>query len=89
MQLVRGMSDVPTRLGDVAYVVGGDSPKWLVISCPCGCGRRIDVNLMRSLAPHWTLVQGEEGLTVHPSLWQPNTSCGSHFWIRGGRVFWV
>jgi hypothetical protein len=61
---------------------------WLSITCPCRCGTTLRLNLMRSQRPAWTaVVDPRARLTVSPSVDVP--ACGSHFWIRAGRVDWV
>jgi hypothetical protein len=87
--MVDSMDGLPMRLGSSLYVVGGSQPKWIVMSCPCGCGERIDVNLMRTRRPTWQLsLQGGQ-VSLHPSLWVPKERCGSHFIIRNSRITWV
>lgn len=86
---VATMHDVPKRLGGSVYVVGLNTPKWVVIECPCRCGSRIDVNLMRNREPNWKLAVSKEGATLAPSLWMPLNKCGSHFFVRRNRVVWV
>lgn len=63
-------------------------PVWLSVICPCRCGTELRLNLMRSQSPSWSASVDPAGrLTVSPSLDVP--ACGSHFWIRSGRVEWV
>lgn len=63
-------------------------PVWLAVVCPCRCGAVLRLNLMQTQAPSWTAsVDVSKRLTVSPSLDVP--ACGSHFWIRRGRVHWV
>ncbi len=83
------MSALPTRLGADLYVIGESTPKWAILECPCRCGERIDVNLMRNRSPHWTLALKADRATLAPSLWMPDTKCGSHFFVRGNRIVWV
>jgi hypothetical protein len=83
------MSDLPERLGGDVFVVGETKPKWVVLECPCRCGDRIDVNLMSSRQPRWTLSVSAKGATLAPSLWVPSNKCGSHFFLRENRVQWV
>jgi hypothetical protein len=65
----------------------GDHPVWLSVQCPCRCGTRLRVNLMRSQSPVWRATVDTDGrLSVAPSLDVP--TCGSHFWIRHGAVDW-
>lgn len=87
---VASMNDVPQKLGNYLFVVGdADQPKWVVLACPCRHHERIDVNLMGSRSPSWSLQQNEDCLTLLPSLWMPKEGCGSHFWIVRNRVVWA
>jgi hypothetical protein len=88
---VRSMSDLPEQLGSSIYLVGPDSsPKWAVMSCPCRCGSRIDVNLMRTQQPHWEVTLEFGTITLLPSLWRRSRdTCGSHFFIVRNKVRWV
>lgn len=86
---LEGRSELPKNLGESAYVVGRPEAKWVVLSCPCGCGEQIDVNLMRSGETQWRLSQKEGTISLRPSLWMPNDKCGSHFWIKDSRIIWV
>lgn len=83
------MSDVPKQPGATIFVVGTENNKWVVLECPCGCRDRIDVNLMATRSPYWRLTLKDGKATLYPSLWRPDTSCGSHFWIRNSSVKWI
>lgn len=87
---VESMDDLPEQLGSAIYlVVRGSSPRWVVMECPCRCGDRVEVNLMQSRDPWWRLTQEENNLSLHPSLWRPKGTCGSHFFVERNRVRWV
>ncbi|MGC2468025.1 MAG: DUF6527 family protein [Candidatus Acidiferrum sp.] len=86
---VESRGDLPTRIGAKLYVVGTEIPKWVVLDCPCGCGERIDVNLMAARRPAWEFTAKDGKATLWPSLWMPREKCGSHFWIRKNRIIWV
>ena len=86
---VESRRDIPTRLGARIYVVGSETPKWVVLDCPCGCGERIDVNLMAVRRPAWKFSANDGKVTLWPSLQMPAYKCGSHFWIRKNRIVWV
>lgn len=61
---------------------------WVHLACPCHCGARLCVNLMGSVEPAWSLFVDRKGrATLAPSLDVP--ACGSHFFLRVGRVRWV
>lgn len=76
------------RSGGVLAVVGTSGKlKWAFLKCPCGCGEILPLNLMRSHWPHWRVTQRPDGaVSLHPSV--DATSCGSHFFLRNGRVIW-
>lgn len=73
--------------GVVAIVGHGSKHKWLLMTCPCGCGETLALNLMRSHTPRWRVEARSEALfSVFPSI--DALSCGAHFWIRDGKVIW-
>ena len=87
---VASMSEVPKRLGSSIYLVGPDDAlKWVVMACPCRCGARIGVNLMRTRQPHWQIKLQSGTVTLRPSLWRSASTCGSHFFIERNKVRWV
>jgi hypothetical protein len=87
---VDSLSDVPAKTGGALYVVGDrDKAKWAALSCPCKCGARIDVNLMQSRKPAWTITYQGDTASFKPSLWRPKGTCGSHFWIARNQINWV
>jgi hypothetical protein len=86
---VESMNDLPKRVGARLYIIGKPYPKWVVLRCPCGCGERIHVNLMRSRRPRWGLKMEGTLVSIHPSIWIPEDRCGSHFWIQHNRIMWV
>lgn len=62
--------------------------KWAQFRCPCGCGEIVLLNLSPSRRPRWTISNGLFGqATVSPSVWRTE-GCGSHFFIRRGRIEW-
>jgi len=89
LHYVESMQDIPDCLADHAYIVGLQKPKWVVIACPCGCGEKIEINLMRSRTPQWELKINAGTISLWPSLWMTDKKCGSHFWIERNRVIWV
>ncbi|WP_425525696.1 DUF6527 family protein [Xanthomonas campestris] len=56
--------------------------------CPCGCGEVIELSLSPESRNFWKLAVEAGRPTLHPSVWR-KTGCGSHFWVRRGRVQWV
>jgi hypothetical protein len=65
--------------GDAVLVDRGGL-RWLVLSCPCGCGAEVPVNLDRRAGPAWRLYESPKGTSVYPSVWR-DTDCKSHFII--------
>lgn len=58
------------------------------LSCPCGCGRKIEVMLLPAVEPRWDLSVGTNGSpSLSPSVWA-NDGCRSHFWLRDGEIRW-
>jgi hypothetical protein len=87
---VASMDEVPDVLSSAIYlVVRGGSPRWAVMSCPCRCGARIEVNLMRSQHPYWQISEEANTITLRPSLWRSNGTCMSHFFVERNNVRWV
>ena len=72
------------RAGDATIVERGGL-RWLVMSCPCGCGAALPVNLDPRAGPAWRLYDSPRGLSVYPSVWR-DTDCKSHFIIWRGRI---
>lgn len=52
--------------------------------CACGCGEK---TVTPFEGPHgWTLTDGENGVTLRPSIGNQNFPCRSHYWITNGAV---
>ncbi|MGW8185575.1 MAG: DUF6527 family protein [Candidatus Moraniibacteriota bacterium] len=65
-----------------------DNPKWIHLICPCGCGNKISLNLMKSYYPRWKARFNKDNtLSIFPSI--DNASCGAHFWVDHSKVFWA
>lgn len=73
----------------LAIVGVPESPKWLVLECPCGTGHRLSVNLAVSRQPRWRVVEAGLGPNIHPSIDFDGSERRCHFWVRDGRVHWV
>ncbi|WP_130624960.1 DUF6527 family protein [Klebsiella pneumoniae] len=67
-----------------------DNEDWAVaFRCPCGCGRRLELLLIKEATPNWSISIGKGGKpSLHPSIWLKG-GCKSHFWLRDGKVIWV
>lgn len=89
LQVVDGDSlpaHIPYRNVVLARDADGD---WCVgMRCPCGCGEKIELLLIREVSPRWNLNIDVRGLpSLHPSVWLAK-GCRSHFWLRHGRIHW-
>ena len=85
---VESMTDVPDKLGsEIVLVLRKNVAQWAVFMCPCGCGQRLNVNLMRSAEPHWLMSMRRGKVSLSPSLWATE-KCGSHFWLVNNGIFW-
>jgi hypothetical protein len=83
----RGEVDRQLRSPGDAVLVERGTPRWLVLSCPCGCGDHIPINLDRRAGPAWRLYKHpRSGLSLYPSVWR-DTDCGSHFIIWRDKIF--
>lgn len=72
--------------GDAILVERG-RPRWLVISCPCGCGVEHPINLDPRAGAAWRHYISAPGkLTLFPSVWR-ETGCKSHYIIWRDRIF--
>lgn len=79
----------PDRLNpDCLYAVGKNGHLWhLTFVCPCGCKDVISLSLLPEDSPRWSLTQGADGPTIHPSVWRKR-GCRSHFFVRDGMIAW-
>ena len=83
-------ANLPERLKSrYLYIVQEDGfEEQAAMLCPCGCGRVLHMNLLPDDRPCWKLTRHEDGTpSLHPSVWRKK-DCGSHFWLREGRVIW-
>lgn len=76
------------RRGLILLRDGGED--WSIgLMCPCGCGQRIELPLIKEACPHWKLHVEQDGTpTLAPSVWLQD-GCRSHFFVRHGKVAWV
>ena len=84
------VDDVPEKaLVNVIYLVGEGKFLWFaVFLCPCGCAELIQLNLLADASPQWQVIQNGDGtITLAPSVWRTK-GCGSHFFVRRGRIVW-
>ena len=81
---------LPSRLPTRDLVLAReDGEDWCIgMTCPCGCGRPIELLVINEAKPRWDVSVDAQGFpNLSPSVWV-KTGCRSHFWIRGGRVHW-
>jgi hypothetical protein len=71
------------------YVASEPSHPWAAsMLCPCGCGEVIQLNLLPQVRPCWQVQAHEDGtVSITPSVWRQK-GCGSHFFVRRGRIDW-
>jgi hypothetical protein len=86
IERVEEVPDVPVP--NVVYAIGNSSPWQAALVCPCGCKHLIQLSLLTSDSPRWSLSGQETGLaTLHPSVWRTR-GCKSHFILSQGQVSW-
>ncbi len=83
-------NDVPSTIPrGLVFIVGSKGQEELaVLSCPCGCGDRLRLNLIKASKPNWSwLIDIDKTVTFCPSI-NRLTGCKSHFFLTEGRVQW-
>lgn len=67
-----------------------DGEDWAIaMSCPCGCGQRVELPLIREATPRWRLEHSDgHSPSLFPSVWL-REGCRAHYHVRGGKVVWV
>lgn len=61
---------------------------YLMMKCPCGCGKDIDLSLIPNLKPKWDIIFHWNGtISLNPSI-RRIAGCKSHFYYKRGRVVW-
>lgn len=83
-------ADLPKLLDELTlYIVGIEGNEWLaVMGCPCRCGARLSLNMLRDESPCWYWQINRNGaVTLSPSVWR-KVGCRSHFFLRDGKVQW-
>lgn len=89
LQIIEGdtlPTDLPAR--DLV-LMRDDGDDWSVgMRCPCGCGDKIELMILREARPRWDIRANKAGQpSLHPSVWR-KSGCRSHFWVREGRILW-
>ena len=84
------VEEFPDRLQPfVIYLAGEPACLWgAAMSCPCGCGDPIELNLLKQVRPRWSAtVHADKVASLHPSVWR-SKGCKSHFFVRNGKIDW-
>lgn len=84
------LQELPDILHPTAvYVLGEGKHHWFVVmSCPCGCGKPLHMSLLAESDPNWQLIEHKDGtISLWPSIWR-EVGCCSHFFLRHGLVEW-
>ena len=90
VMIVASMTDIPKSIDAKVYLVRqGTFDKRIVFNCPCGCQRRIDLNLVATQRPSWHITVRKNKLSLKPSVWLTADPCQSHFFINDSRIDWV
>ncbi len=72
--------------GDAVLITRG-RPRWLLLSCPCGCGEEFPINLDPRTGPAWRLYKHlRTGLSLFPSVWR-ESGCRSHYIIWRDKIY--
>lgn len=89
LHVVAGDTLPETLPGRDLVLARDDDEDWSVgMRCPCGCGQRLELMLIKEVKPRWDLSADPSGApTLSPSVWL-RQGCRSHFWLRGGKVIW-
>lgn len=71
------------------YLAGDAGEFWgAAMTCPCGCGETIELNLLPQVRPRWSVPPASSGpATLMPSVWR-RRGCRSHFIVRKGQIVW-
>lgn len=85
------VEDLPENLdSNIFYIVFDSGRPWHAsMSCPCGCGEAIHLNLLPDERPRWQIQEHLDGTaSATPSIWRTQ-GCRSHFWLQRGRIMWA
>ena len=84
------IDDVPEVIdAKKIYLIGEDGYMWFaVMLCPCGCEEILYMNLLPDQRPRWSFSEHKDGtISIHPSI-NRKVGCGSHFWVKYGKIIW-
>ena len=87
-QMSRDRPAAENLKSDQLIVVRGETDKWALMRCPCGCGERLQLSLTRERRPRSSVEVDQLGRpTLAPSI-RMRDGCRAHFHIRKGRIDW-
>lgn len=95
IKVVSSVGDIPAgSLDRNIYLVSRDGKnRWAIFDCPKGHGKRIEVNLMQSIAPFWDVNIDSGKISLFPSVAVSDEKCDCHFWLKRGvaheAFFWT
>ena len=81
---VRVIDDIPEDIqSEIVYIIGTPSnPQYAIFLCPCGCSRKVELNLNTSSRPCWSIKWHLTGtISFAPSIWRKQ-GCRSHFFFK-------
>lgn len=86
--ILESFLDVPEDTGEEIFIVkSGRYYKWVIFKCPDRCGKRIEVNLMKTRYPNWKLQLTRNKVSLSPSV--EVEDCGAHFWLYQNQIEWA
>jgi len=77
--------EYPKSPGNAVLIERG-RPRLLMLTCPCGCGEDLAINLDSRAGAAWQLYGSSRiGFSLFPSVWR-TSGCRSHFIIWHNRI---
>lgn len=76
------------RTSGDTVVIQRNTPRWLIIRCPDGCGDELSLNLDLRVGKAWRLYERGGRLSLYPSVWRTE-GCQSHFIVWNSRILWL
>ena len=82
----RGDASAHLKAAGDAVLIERGRPRFLVLSCPCGCGEEFPINLDPRAGPAWHLYgSSDTSLSLFPSVWR-ESGCKSHYIIWRDKI---
>ena len=69
------------------YIYLSDEFNLAIHLCACGCGGKA-VTPINIGDRGWIVTEGENGLTLRPSIGHQHWPCRSHYWVTDGKIEW-